>query len=182
MIVTSNATAEMATVVTPCGPFTVVARDDTVLASGWTEDTEALVDSIAPVLRPDRWRRRHDLGPLTTAVLEYLGGDLNAIDGVAVGQHSGPFVEHVWRVLRTVPAGAPVSYTELAARSGRPAAIRAVGNACGRNPVALFVPCHRVLRRGGDLGGFRWGLDVKRWLLGHEAHQNGNSVTLPSFT
>jgi methylated-DNA-[protein]-cysteine S-methyltransferase len=68
-----------------------------------------------------------------------------------------------------VPAGAPVTYAELAAKAGRPAAVRAAAGACGSNAAALFVPCHRVLRTGGALGGFRWGLDVKRWLLDHEA-------------
>ena len=165
----TETSTDVATVATPCGPFTIAACDDRVLASGWTGDAGALVQLIAPVLRPARWRVRRDLGPLTAAVGDYLAGDLGAIDGVAVGQRSGSFTEHVWRLMRTVPAGSPVSYTDLAARSGRPAAVRAVANACARNPVALFVPCHRVLRRGGELGGFRWGLDVKRWLLEHES-------------
>ena len=72
-------------------------------------------------------------------------------------------------MLRTVPAGEPVTYTEFAELAGRPAAVRAAAMACARNAAALFVPCHRVLRLDGSLGGFRWGLDVKRWLLAHEA-------------
>ena len=86
-----------------------------------------------------------------------------------VRQRSGEFLEHAWDVLRTVPAGAPVTYTEYAAKSGRPAAVRAAASACARNAAALFVPCHRVLRTDGTLGGFRWGLEVKRRLLAHEA-------------
>ena len=66
-------------------------------------------------------------------------------------------------------AGEPVSYTELAARTGNPAANRAAAQACARNAAALFVPCHRVIRTDGTLGGFRWGLPAKRWLLDHEA-------------
>ena len=62
-----------------------------------------------------------------------------------------------------------MTYSEFAALAGRPAAIRAAASACARNAAALFVPCHRVLRTGGALGGFRWGLDVKRWLLTHES-------------
>jgi methylated-DNA-[protein]-cysteine S-methyltransferase len=62
-----------------------------------------------------------------------------------------------------------VSYTELAAKAGRPEAVRAAASACARNAAALFVPCHRVLRSDGSLGGFRWGTTVKRWLLEHEA-------------
>ena len=64
---------------------------------------------------------------------------------------------------------APVTYTEFAALAGRPAAVRAAAQACARNAAALFVPCHRVLRTDGSLGGFRWGLPVKRWLLDHES-------------
>jgi methylated-DNA-[protein]-cysteine S-methyltransferase len=72
-------------------------------------------------------------------------------------------------VLRTVPAGGPISYSEFAVWSGRPSAIRAAAQACGRNSAALFVPCHRVLRNDGSLGGFRWGLPVKQWLLTFES-------------
>jgi methylated-DNA-[protein]-cysteine S-methyltransferase len=71
-------------------------------------------------------------------------------------------------VLRTVPPGQPLTYTEFALLASRPAAVRAAASACARNAAALFVPCHRVLRTGGALGGFRWGIDVKRWLLAHE--------------
>jgi methylated-DNA-[protein]-cysteine S-methyltransferase len=71
--------------------------------------------------------------------------------------------------MRDIKPGAPVTYTEFAELSGRPAAIRAAAAACARNPVAFFVPCHRVLRLDGTLGGYRWGLPVKRWLLDHEA-------------
>ena len=68
-----------------------------------------------------------------------------------------------------VPAGVTVTYTELARRAGHPTAARAAASACARNAPALFVPCHRVVRNDGTLGGFRWGLDVKRWLLAFEA-------------
>ena len=86
-----------------------------------------------------------------------------------VRQRSGAFLVHAWEVLRTVPAGAPVTYTEYAAKSGRPAAVRAAASACARNAAALFVPCHRVLRTDGTLGGFRWGVECKRRLIAHEA-------------
>jgi methylated-DNA-[protein]-cysteine S-methyltransferase len=83
-------------------------------------------------------------------------------------QTGGAFLAHAWDVLRDVPAGAPVTYTEYAAKAGRPAAIRAAAQACARNAAALFVPCHRVLRTDGTLGGYRWGLPIKQWLLDHE--------------
>jgi methylated-DNA-[protein]-cysteine S-methyltransferase len=156
------------TVDTHIGPFTAVVDDDgAVLASGWTADLDDLLPLIHPSLRPTELRRG-DLGPVTDAITGYHEGELSAIDDVPVRQRSGTFLEHAWEVLRTVPAGAPVTYTEYAAKSGRPAAVRAAAAACARNAAALFVPCHRVLRTDGTLGGFRWGLEVKRRLLAHE--------------
>jgi len=71
--------------------------------------------------------------------------------------------------MREIPAGQTWSYRDVAAKAGKPDAVRAAGTACGRNRVAPFVPCHRVVRSDGSLGGYGFGLDVKRWLLGHEA-------------
>ena len=163
-------TAHASTVDTPVGPFTVlVDGDGAVLASGWTADLHALLPQVAPALRPTEPQWGADLGAVTAAVSAYHRGELSAIDAIAVRQRSGPFLQQAWDVLRGVPAGAPVSYTELAAKAGRPEAVRAAAAACARNAAALFVPCHRVLRNDGSLGGFRWGTTVKRWLLEHEA-------------
>ncbi len=158
------------TVPTPIGPFTILATDDEVLASGWTDELDALLPLVHPSLRSTTTPvERADLGEFSRAVLHYHDGDLGAIDGIPVRQVSGEFLVHSWDVLRKVPPGQPVSYTEYAALAGRPAAVRAAAGACARNAAALFVPCHRVLRSDGSLGGFRWGTPVKRWLLDHEA-------------
>ncbi len=157
------------TLPTPCGPFTVVMRDDSVIASGWTTSTDELMETVSRTLRPSTITERRDLGAVTRAVSDYFGGDLLAIDDIEVEQHSGPFIEQAWGVLRAVPAGSPLTYAEFAAKVGRPEAVRAAANACASNSAALFVPCHRIVRTGGGLGGFRWGLPVKRWLLDHEA-------------
>jgi methylated-DNA-[protein]-cysteine S-methyltransferase len=157
------------TLTTPLGPFTAVVDDGgAVLASGWTTSLDDLLPQVHPSLRPAELVEG-DLGAVGTAVLAYHDGDLSAIDDVPVRQRSGEFLEHAWDVLRTVPAGAPVTYTEYAAKSGRPAAVRAAASACARNAVALFVPCHRVLRTDGTLGGFRWGVEIKKSLLEHES-------------
>lgn len=156
----------VATVSTPCGPFTMmVDPGEVVLASGWTADAGALA-SVAAV---GEWAQRPELGPITDAVASYFAGDLAAIAAVPVKQRSGPFIEQVWEALRAVPPGSPITYQDLATRCGRPGAARAAGSACWRNAVALFVPCHRAQRRDGGLGGFAWGLVVKRWLLDHES-------------
>ena len=79
------------------------------------------------------------------------------------------FQERVWRALREIPPGATVSYTDIAARIGAPKAVRAVAQACGANHLAVAIPCHRVVRRDGDLAGYRWGVERKRELLRREA-------------
>src|SRR5262245_47475977 len=155
----------MFTVDTPVGPFSVVASGTTVLASGFTTDEAQLTALVHPSLRSGATPA--DPAPIRAAVEAYFAGDVKAIDAVGVRQRSGPFLEHAWDVLRGVHE--PVTYTEYADRAGNPAAIRAAASACARNAAALFVPCHRVLRLDGSLGGYRWGLPVKRFLLDHEA-------------
>lgn len=83
------------------------------------------------------------------------------------------FQERVWQALREIPAGETVSYTQLAQRIGAPQAVRAVAQACGANPLAVAIPCHRVVRRDGDLAGYRWGVERKRELLRREAGDRG---------
>src|SRR5690606_9352087 len=154
-----------ATLPTPAGPFTVLTSDDAVLASGWTSTVDDLLPLVHRSLRPNRPQQANDLGDVTKAVLAYRHGDLQAPAAVRVRQRGGEFLGHAWEVLREVPPGAPVSYTRYADLAGRPAAVRAAASACARNAAALYVPCHRVVRLDGSLGGFRWGLAVKRWLL-----------------
>jgi methylated-DNA-[protein]-cysteine S-methyltransferase len=162
--------AETTTIITPVGPFTVVVdADGAVLASGWTATACDLIPLVHPTLRPTGARHRNDLGALSRAIAAYHDGDVDAVTEVPVRQVSSPFITHAWEVLRSVPAGRPVTYTEFALLASRPAAVRAAASACARNAAALFVPCHRVLRTGGALGGFRWGTEIKSWLLDHEA-------------
>ena len=78
------------------------------------------------------------------------------------------FQKRVWKALRAVPSGMTISYSELARQIGAPEAVRSVASACGANPIALAVPCHRVVAKDGSLGGYRWGVDRKRALLERE--------------
>jgi AraC family transcriptional regulator of adaptative response/methylated-DNA-[protein]-cysteine methyltransferase len=79
------------------------------------------------------------------------------------------FQQRVWQALRTIPAGATASYTDIATRIGAPQAVRAVAQACAANPLAVAIPCHRVVRHDGALSGYRWGIERKRTLLAREA-------------
>jgi methylated-DNA-[protein]-cysteine S-methyltransferase len=162
------------TISTPLGPFTLLVDGaGAVMASGWTTDTGALAALIKPSLRDEISENAEGRagGKAADAVAAYFDGDVLAIDAVDVRQTSGPFIEGTWELMRATPPGSTRTYTHLAAASGRPDAIRAAGSACARNGCALFVPCHRILRSDGTLGGFRWGLDVKRALLAHEANR-----------
>lgn len=116
---------------------------------------------------------------------EIIGGDgqfeqlvaqvVGFIEAPAMGLHlpldvrGTAFQERVWRVLREIPPGTTVTYTEIAQRIGSPRAVRAVAQACARNVIAVAIPCHRVVRRDGDISGYRWGVDRKRELLQREA-------------
>lgn len=160
----NSTTMNATTIPTPAGPLTIVATDDgAVRAAGFTADLTELLPAGSP--RPVH---RPDLGAISEAVRAYLDGDLTAIDEVPVQQPGNGFLAIAWQALRESKAGEPLTYTELAVRAGRPRAVRAAANACARNAAALFVPCHRVLRTDGGPGGYRWGVDVKRWLLDHE--------------
>ncbi len=110
---------------------------------------------------------RDPLG-LAARARAWFGGDLAAFEGVPVDGGGTPFQRRVWAALRRIPPGRTTTYGALAAALGMPRASRAVGLACGRNPVALAVPCHRVVGADGRLTGYAGGLARKRWLLEHE--------------
>ena len=155
---------------TPAGPLTlVVSATNAVRAAGFTTEVDDLLPLIHPVLQADA-HEVDDVGSVGESVRSYFDGDHSALDDVVVEQHStGEFMRHAWRVMREIKPGAPVTYSEFARLAGRPAAVRAAAAACARNPVAFFTPCHRVLRLDGSLGGYRWGLPIKRWLLDFES-------------
>jgi methylated-DNA-[protein]-cysteine S-methyltransferase len=105
---------------------------------------------------------------ITEALDAYFHGDMNALGDVAVATGGTPFQRDVWTALRTIPPATTMSYGQLAARIGRPGASRAVGAANGANPIAIVVPCHRVIGADGALTGYAGGVGNKRWLLDHE--------------
>ncbi|WP_382306389.1 methylated-DNA--[protein]-cysteine S-methyltransferase [Herbiconiux sp. UC225_62] len=161
-------TATIQFVDTPDGPFGIIADEEgRVLSSGWTADPEALVARLTPSLRPATL----EVGTVAAAdaVHAYYAGDIHAIDDVVVVQRGGEFHMRGWEKLREIEPGSPLTYQEFAAALDRPSAVRAAASACARNAPALFVPCHRVLRSDGSMGGFAWGVEVKRSLLAREA-------------
>ena len=154
---------------TPAGPFTYLVSDaGAVRAAGFTAEVGELLPLVHAGLRAEVAPAASP-GAVGDAVRSYLDGNLTAIDDVVVEQRTaGPFLAHAWQVMRDIKPGEPVTYTGFAELAGRPAAVRAAATACARNAAALFVPCHRVLGTDGTLRGYRWGLEVKTWLLRHE--------------
>jgi methylated-DNA-[protein]-cysteine S-methyltransferase len=157
----------------PIGPLTLAARGARLCLLHFGHDEHA----VSAFLR--RWYPDATLeeGSATAAAAErlstYFSGDSAALDGIDVELNGTPFQRRVWEALRGVPAGTTVSYAEIARRIGSPAAVRAVGAANGANPIAIVVPCHRIIGSSGSLTGYGGGLDRKQWLLRHEGAPRG---------
>jgi methylated-DNA-[protein]-cysteine S-methyltransferase len=158
-------------IATPIGHMLVVGdEDDRLRALGWADLEERLQRQLTA-----HYGGRFELQSRPTSALirdalhAYLEGKLDAIDAIAVATGGTTFQRTVWEALRLIPAGTTLSYRELAARIGRPNAVRAVGHANGANPIGVVVPCHRLIGSNGSLTGYGGGLERKRWLLKHEA-------------
>ena len=156
------------TLETEAGTLTVLASADGVVrASGYQAADELLARLRAKGAQVEVVEGELPAS-VVTALEKYHAGELGALDGVDVVQPGGPFYQEVWRAMRTIPAGTTMTYSELAEQAGRPAAVRAAGGACAANLAAPFVPCHRVVRTDGTLGGYAYGLTVKERLLSYE--------------
>lgn len=114
---------------------------------------------LTPGAAPERVR---------AAMAAYFAGDPTALDGLDVRTGGTDFQRSVWSALRAIPSGETRTYGQLAAAIGRPSAVRAAGLANGSNPVAVIIPCHRVIGANGTLTGYAGGLERKQWLLDHE--------------
>ncbi len=150
---------------TPFGSLVVIAtpEDGVVRASGFDS-----VGAVAATLPSALAARSWTVGLLPhvgTAVSAWLAGDGSALTDVHARQDGSPFFQRAWAAMREIPAGQSMSYAELAEAAGNPRAARAAGTACARNALAPFVPCHRVVRSGGALGNYGYGLAAKAAML-----------------
>lgn len=154
-------------VATPIGTALVVSDLAGVLrAFNWTDYEEQMLAWIRK--RYPRAEIREGRGPLRAQFEAYFAGETGVFSTLPWHGEGTAFQRQVWQALCTIPAGETLSYAGLAERIGRPTAVRAVGLANGSNPVALVVPCHRVIGANGALTGYGGGLHRKRWLLEHE--------------
>ena len=157
----------------PIGPLTLAARDARLCLLHLGSNDE----SVSAFL--ERWypNRARCEGKNTAGAAErlasYFSGDVTALDPIEIELNGTSFQRRVWEALRGVPAGTTVSYSEIARRIGSPSAVRAVGAANGANPIAIVVPCHRIIGSSGRLTGYGGGLHRKEWLLRHEGAPRG---------
>ena len=166
-------THEYGWVETPLGAMYFAARDGSLCEAGF-------VETWAREVREPDDGAVVELSPAATAVRDaiaaYFEGDVGALDRIDVAPEGTEFQRAVWQAIRDVPAGETASYQEIAQAVGKPSAARAVGGATGRNPVGIAVPCHRIVRADGRLGGYGGGLDRKQWFLDHERKHLGGSA------
>lgn len=163
---TSTTTADRTHVIvdSPIGPLTIVAQDGSISALYMDAQRHAPgAEALGLPGEPDE-------EPFATAagqLAAYFAGELTEFD-LPLAPAGTDFQRRVWNGLRAIPYGQTISYGELARRVGNPAASRAVGLANGRNPIAIVVPCHRVIGTDGSMTGYGGGLDRKRFLLALE--------------
>jgi methylated-DNA-[protein]-cysteine S-methyltransferase len=154
---------------TPIGAALLVTDETGLLrAFNWTDYEDHMLAWVRRHYPHARLREGRAPSPVRAPFEAYFAGDPRALETVPWKAAGTPFQLQVWDALCTIPAGETLSYAGLAERIGRPTAVRAVGLANGANPVALVVPCHRVIGTNGSLTGYGGGLPRKRWLLGHE--------------
>ncbi len=155
-------------VFSPIGTVVVVSDGECLRALDFEDYEHRMQNLLARYYGEVSLRASRNPGGASQAVEAYFGGKLTALDDFPVASQGSAFQQLVWRSLRDIPCGATLSYGELAKRIGNPAASRAVGLANGSNPIAIAVPCHRVIGANGDLTGYGGGMERKRWLLMHE--------------
>jgi methylated-DNA-[protein]-cysteine S-methyltransferase len=156
---------------TPAGPMLLVTdAEDRLRAADWEDHDDRLQRLLRRHYGPVVLERRNGKGPsdAAKALAAYFDGELGAVKSVMTATNGTDFQRRVWEALRRIPAGTTLGYGALAARLGRPSAARAVGLANGANPIAIIVPCHRVIGADSSLTGYGGGLARKRWLLAHE--------------
>jgi AraC family transcriptional regulator of adaptative response/methylated-DNA-[protein]-cysteine methyltransferase len=138
----------------------ILGQSDVALESALRHEYPAA--DVGPASAGDR-----TVGPWLDSIVRYLDGAERGLE-VPLDVQGTPFQRGVWAALQEIPYGETRSYSQVAQAIGAPAAARAVAQACATNPAAIVIPCHRVIRNSGELGGYRWGVERKRRILAHE--------------
>ena len=155
---------------TPIGEMIAIARNDALLFLKFT-DSPKFEDEITQLCRRQNAVIKETLTPLLTSieneVTNYFKGKLCSFT-IPLCSYGTEFQQYTWQSISRIPFATTTNYAEQAITIGRKTAFRAVANANRANPIAIIIPCHRIVRSNGDLGGYRGGLDRKKWLLNHE--------------
>jgi methylated-DNA-[protein]-cysteine S-methyltransferase len=152
----------------PIGRLLLVVGERGVCALEFDADLSRVERRLAARFGAVALARQDDPCGWSSRLRAYLAGDLCALDAIPADTGGTAFQQRVWSELRRIPVGTTWRYADLARAVGQPTATRAVGAANGQNPVAVIVPCHRVVGADGSLSGYGGGLERKRWLLAHE--------------
>ncbi|MBC7463849.1 MAG: methylated-DNA--[protein]-cysteine S-methyltransferase [Actinobacteria bacterium] len=153
---------------TPVGNLFLVADQHVLLGANFS-GFESVMQSLEIEFGHQDVSKVKNIPVISDLISDYFDGDVEAINAIAVRQSGASFSQAAWKAMRKVKAGKTLSYAELAQRAGSPAAVRASGSACAKNAVVIVVPCHRIVKTGGALGNYAYGLDIKEWLLRHES-------------
>lgn len=151
----------------PIGVINLIAADQILLGLNLSS-IKALKDGLDEADYSRGFREVSKIEAISDLLNDYFAGDIEAINGISVRQPGAQFSQDAWKAMRKVKAGKTLSYADLADRAGSAAAVRAAGSACAKNAIALVVPCHRIVKTGGALGNYAYGLNKKEWLLHHE--------------
>jgi methylated-DNA-[protein]-cysteine S-methyltransferase len=150
----------------PFGPLLAAATRRGVVRLAFPEEpVDAVLERLARRLSPRIVESPMQLDPLRRELDEYFTGHRRSFELELDWSLIGPFARRVLTATAAIPFGGVQSYAEVAAEAGSPRGFRAAGQALGSNPIPIVIPCHRVLRSGGSLGGYGGGLERKRWLL-----------------
>ena len=153
---------------TPIGTLNLIAQEDVLLAANLSTISAAKA-SLDDDDRIRGFKEVRTIPVISDLINDYFDGDLSALNAIKVRQPGAPFSQAAWKAMRRIKAGKTMSYADLADRAGSPAAVRAAGSACAKNAIVLVVPCHRIVKTGGALGNYAYGLNKKEWLLRFEA-------------
>jgi len=152
---------------TPIGNLYLIADLQILLAAGFS-GFDDLIPRLSPTDSVREIEQVNEIPVISELISDYFSGDISSLNSIKVRQPGAPFYQSVWKEMRKVPVGKTWSYSDLAKRAGSAGAVRAVGTACSSNLIAAIVPCHRIVKSGGSLGNYAYGVEVKEWLLKHE--------------
>lgn len=152
----------------PLGPLWVVTEDEHLCALAFSDGEQQMLQSLQARYRTITLKSTQNPLGVSDRVRAYLAGDFGSVLEIPVNPGGTVFQQQVWSALRAIPVGTTCTYGALATQLGNPKASRAVGMANARNPIAIVIPCHRVVGAHAKLTGYAGGLDRKRWLLHHE--------------